>query len=146
MHSVIIACTITTLITTYIYIASFKVQLSQQLHCSVSYRWGYLNTLTASATATLVHAFVANRLDYCSSLYAGLPACRLACLDQVLHSAARVIGGIPKFGHVSKYKLDVLRWLPAEQRISYRIASLVWRCLLGLLSTFVSSVVLSLVL
>src|SRR6218665_1358972 len=44
MHSVIIACTITTLITTYIYIASFKVQLSQNLHCSVSYRWGYLNT------------------------------------------------------------------------------------------------------
>jgi len=43
MHSVIIACTITTLITTYIYIASFKVQLSQKLQCSVSYRWGYLN-------------------------------------------------------------------------------------------------------
>src|SRR6218665_1794768 len=43
MHSVITACTITTLITTYIYIASFKVQLSQQLHYSVSYRWGYRN-------------------------------------------------------------------------------------------------------
>src|SRR6218665_1104764 len=28
--------------------------------------------------------------------------------------------------------LDSLRWLPAEQRISYRIASFVWRCLLGL--------------
>src|SRR6218665_2422003 len=28
--------------------------------------------------------------------------------------------------------LDVLRWLPAEQRISYRIAFMVWRCLLGL--------------
>src|SRR6218665_1109702 len=59
-------------------------------------------------------------------------ACRLGCLDWVLRSAARLIGGIPKFGHVSKYMLDVLRWLPAEQRISYRIASLVWRCLLGL--------------
>src|SRR6218665_2442535 len=28
--------------------------------------------------------------------------------------------------------LDVLHWLPAEQRISYRIVSMVWRCLLGL--------------
>src|SRR6218665_1926507 len=46
--------------------------------------------------------------------------------------AARLIGGIPKFGHVSQYMLDVLHWLPAEQRISYRIASLVWRCLVGL--------------
>src|SRR6218665_234239 len=53
MHSVIIACTITTLITTYIYIASFKVQLSQQLHCSVSYRWGYLNTHLSTYTYTL---------------------------------------------------------------------------------------------
>src|SRR6218665_3508877 len=87
---------------------------------------------TASASATLVHAFVANRLDYCSSLYAGLPACRLGGLDRVLRSAARLIGGIPKFVHVSKYMLDVLHWLPADQRISCRIASLVWRCLLGL--------------
>src|SRR6218665_412213 len=57
---------------------------------------------------------------------------RLVCLDRVLRSAARLIGGIPKFGHVSKYMLDVLRWLPADQRISYRIASMVWRCLLGI--------------
>jgi len=49
-----------------------------------------------------------------------------------LRSAVRLIGGIPKFGHVSKCMLDVLHWLPAEQRISYRIASLVWRCLFSL--------------
>src|SRR6218665_182518 len=38
----------------------------------------------------------------------------------------------PTDGHVSQYMLDVLHWLPAEQRISYRIASLVWHCLVGL--------------
>jgi len=39
----------------------------------------------------------------------------------------------PNQWHTSiKYMLDVLHWLPAEQRISYRIASLVWRCLVGL--------------
>ena len=53
-------------------------------------------------------------------------------LDRVLRSAARLIGGIPTFGHVSQYMLDVLRWLPAEQRISFRIALLIWRCLVGL--------------
>src|SRR6218665_3967559 len=71
-------------------------------------------------------------LDYCSSLYTGLHACRLGCLDRVLRSAARLVGGTSKFGHVSVYMHDVLRCLPAENRISYRIASLVWRCLLGL--------------
>ena len=33
----------------------------------------------------------------------------------VLRSAARLIGGIPKFGHVSKYMLVVLRWLLCER-------------------------------
>ena len=74
---------------------------------------------------------------------------RLGCLDRVLRSvAARLIGGISKFGHVSRYMHDVLHWLPAEQRISDRIASLVWHCLAYLalfLSTFVSFVVLPLV-
>src|SRR6218665_2571855 len=60
MHSVTIACTITTLITTYIYIASSKVQLSQQLHCSVSYRWGYRNNIL-------------DPLYFFSLLYCGLP-------------------------------------------------------------------------
>jgi len=32
--------------------------------------------------------------------------------------------------------LEVLRWLPVRQRIEYRIASLVWRCTLGLASTY----------
>ena len=57
---------------------------------------------------------------------------RLGCLDRILRSAARLIGRIPKFGHVSRYMRDVLHWLPSEQRIAYRIAALVWRCLLGL--------------
>src|SRR6218665_2575171 len=48
-------------------------------------------SLTASATATLVHAFVANRLDYSSSVYAGLPACRLACLDPVFPSSSPLL-------------------------------------------------------
>src|SRR6218665_3873189 len=74
MHSVIIACTITTLITTYIYIASFKVQLSQQLHCSVSYRWGYCNTLLG-----LSRLAVSNRLQPVSLRYANHASLHQPC-------------------------------------------------------------------
>src|SRR6218665_981476 len=35
------------------------------------------------------------------------------------------------FYHISQYMRDVLHWFPFPQRISYRIASLVWRCLSG---------------
>src|SRR6218665_59540 len=43
-------------------------------------------SLTSTAAATLVHSFVPSRLDYCSSLYIGLPATRLNCLNRVLRS------------------------------------------------------------
>ena len=89
-------------------------------------------SLTSDSTATLIHSFITVRLDYCCSLYVGLPACRLGCLNRVLRSAARLCGRIPKFGHVSGYMLDVLHWLPLLQRISYRMIALVWRSLLGL--------------
>ena len=52
-------------------------------------------SLSPTATATLVHSFVTIRLDFCCSLYAGLPAARLSCLVRVLRSAARLIGRIP---------------------------------------------------
>ena len=89
-------------------------------------------SLTPTAAATLVHSFVTTRLDYCCSLYAGLPISRLSCIDRVLRSAARLIGRIPKFSHISSYMRDVLHWLPLKQRIEYRISTLVWRCMLGL--------------
>src|SRR6218665_1246887 len=87
---------------------------------------------SGGATATLVHAFVTSRFDYCSTLYVGLPAVRLSCLERVIGTAARLIGGIPRTGHVSAYMLDVLHWLPLQQRIMFRIGAMVGRCILGL--------------
>ena len=62
---------------------------------------------------------------------------RLQCIVRVLRSAARLSGRIPKFGHVSSYMLDVLHWLPLQQRISFCIISLVWRYLLGLAPAYI---------
>jgi hypothetical protein len=93
-------------------------------------------SLTSSAATTLVHSFITARLDYCLSLYSGLPSSRLVCLYCVLRSAARLIGRIPKFDHVSNYMLEFLHWLPIRQRIEYRIGALVWRCQLGLAPTY----------
>src|SRR6218665_951277 len=52
-------------------------------------------------------------------------------LRRVYRAAAQLIGGFKKFDHISQYMRDELHWLPFPQRISYRIASLVWRCLSG---------------
>ena len=45
--------------------------------------------------------------------------------------AARLIARLPKFSPVSAYIRDVLHWLPISQRISYRTAAVVSRCVLG---------------
>ena len=42
-----------------------------------------------------------------------------------------MIGGVPRFGHITDYMRDVLHWLPVQQRIFYRIPSIVWHCVLG---------------
>src|SRR6218665_2882196 len=83
-------------------------------------------SLSCSAAAALVHAFLTSRLDHCSSTLADLPLAQTARLARVLRCAARLIGRIPKYGSVSAYMRDTLHWLPIAQRISYRMAVLVY--------------------
>src|SRR6218665_2052078 len=67
----------------------------------------------------------------CSSLYCGFPQVRLQPLNCVLWAAARMIGGVPRFGYITDYMRDVLHWLPVQHRIHYKISSIVWHCVLG---------------
>ena len=60
-----------------------------------------------------------------------LLASPLGSWDDLIESCARLIGRLPKFASVSAYMCDVLHWLPVSQRISYRIAAMVFRCVLG---------------
>src|SRR6218665_2478742 len=82
--------------------------------------------------------FFTSRLDYCSSLYIGIPATRLNYLDHILHSAARLIGRVSKFDHISAYMWDVLHWLPLRQRTEFRVAVLVWYSLIAKAPAYVT--------
>ena len=86
-------------------------------------------SLTSTSTATLVHCFVASRLDYCGPPYIGqfgLLAIRLNCLDHVLRSAVRLISWVFKFDLITAYMRDVLHWLPLRQHIKFMVVVLVW--------------------
>jgi|SRR6218665_2746244 len=52
-----------------------------------------------------------------------------------MKATTHLIGGIPIAGHVSGYMLEVFHWLPICQQIIFRIAALVWQCLLRLATT-----------
>src|SRR6218665_4097129 len=47
-----------------------------------------------------------------------------------------MIGGVPKFGHISEFMRDTLHRLPVGQRIHYRLSTILWRCVLGIAPTY----------
>src|SRR6218665_3992296 len=57
-------------------------------------------SLTFNAAASLVHAFVLSRLDYCSSIFVGLPGVRMEKLRRIHRAAARFIGGLRRVKEV----------------------------------------------
>ena len=74
---------------------------------------------------------VISGLDYCNSLYYGLPDKLLNKLFTVQKSAARLISNTPKYGHITNVLVD-LHWLPIRQRTEYKILLLVYKALHGL--------------
>ncbi len=102
---------------------------------SAFYQLRQLKKLTRSlkshCTAQLVHAQVTSRLDYCNSLFAGLPAVLLHPLQSVLNATARLVSGCSRPAHITPV-LKELHWLPVAQHIRYKVCLLVCKCLHGL--------------
>ena len=84
--------------------------------------------LDINATKTLASAFILSRLDYCNSMFAGLPQDRLQKLQLIQNRAARLILKEPKRAHVTPM-LRSLHWLPVNARIDYRLATICFQCL-----------------
>ena len=88
------------------------------------------HSLSPKALASLVHAFVCGRLDYCSTLF-GSAEYLLRRLQSVLNAAARLILRIKKYDHISTAIREQLHWLPIDSRIVFKICLLVRACLTG---------------
>jgi hypothetical protein len=85
-------------------------------------------SLTADALATLIHAFISSRLDYCNSLLIGVGEGLLHKLQRVQNAAARLVTDTRKYEHITPV-LRALHWLPVRQRIVFKVAMLVYKCL-----------------
>ena len=82
--------------------------------------------LTQRAAAMLMSALVLSRLDFCNSLFAGLPKTQIKRLQLVQNHAARVVMKGRRRDHVTPL-LRELHWLPVELRCQFKIATLVFR-------------------
>ena len=99
--------------------------------------WAVRRSLTTEAAQTLVHAFVSSRLDYCNSLLFNIGKGLLERLQGIQNAAARLVTGSRKYDHITPV-LRSLHWLPIHQRIDFKIATLVYKCLHGLAPTYLA--------
>ena len=87
-------------------------------------------SLDVESVKTLVHDFVTSRVDYCNLVLASTPKIVTDKLQSVLNAAARLITVTQEYERgLSRLMHDDLQWLTVPQRLQYKLAVTVHRCL-----------------
>ena len=84
--------------------------------------------LDCDTTKTLVQALIISRLDYCNSLFLGIPQYNLDKLQRIQNMSCRVIKQLPKSSHITDH-LAELHWLKIRERIMYKVSMLMFKCM-----------------
>ena len=92
----------------------------------------YLDSDTA---AQIMHAFVTSRLDYCNSLFTGLPGYLLFRLKKIQNTAVRIITLCDKQDSITPH-LKSLHWLPVPLRIDFKLLLITYKILNGLAPSY----------
>ena len=98
------------------------------------------NLLTFDAAKILVHALIISRLDYCNSLFTGLPKSALDKLQLIMNAAARLITRTPRRESITP-SLIRLHWLPVAERCQFKTLTLVFKSLHGLAPPYLEEIV-----
>ena len=94
--------------------------------------------ITQEACKTLVVSIIFSKLDYCNSLFFGLTSDKLKRLQSIQNNAARIIFKKKRRDDVIPLLIQ-LHWLPVRQRIDYKAATMVFKCLHGSAPSYLCS-------
>ena len=96
--------------------------------------------LTPSDLRRVVFLLIFSRLDYCNSLYTGLPDSTIHRLQLVQNAAARLVSGTKMREHISPVLIS-LHWLPVKKRLRFKICTFVYKALNGLGPSYIKDLV-----
>ena len=69
-------------------------------------------------------------IDYCNTLFFGLPSVHLLKLQCLQNAAAQLISNVPQYSHITPV-LCLLHWLPVKFRIDFKILLLSFKAIYG---------------
>ena len=86
--------------------------------------------LDHDTTRTIIQALIMSKLDYCNSLLLGSASYQLKKIQRIQNMACRIVCNLHQFDHVTPSMHD-LHWLMIPQRIQFKIACLMYKCIKG---------------
>lgn len=86
--------------------------------------------LSQESVEILIHTLIYSRIDYCNSLYLGLPDYQIQKIQRVQNAAARLVYNAGKHCHITPL-LFKLHWLPIRERIVFKILLITYKAVHG---------------
>ena len=87
--------------------------------------------LSQKDTESVVHAFIASKLDYCNGLFYGLPSSEIQKLQRLQNAATQLITQTKKFDHITSVLINQ-HWLPIEHCVIFKLVLFTYKELHGL--------------
>ena len=89
-----------------------------------------------------MHSFITIKLDYCNSLFCGLPEYLIYRLHSSQNAAARLITLTKKHDHITSIVKQLqVNWLPMNQHMKFKILVFAFKCFNGLVPVHLSDLI-----
>ena len=115
-------------------------RLSSTIYRSIKGITRIRHFLNLNTTETLVQSLVLSKLDYCNSILLGAPKYNLDKLQHLQNMTCRTILKLHTYEHITDHLMS-LHWLRVNERITYKIALLVYKCINGSAPEYVAELV-----
>ncbi len=106
-------------------------EVSRASFAKLSNMYKIKKCITEDGAKTMVLTMITSGLDYCNSLYYGLPDYHIKKLYCVQKSAARLMTLTGKYEHITPAFI-ALHWLPIKERCDFKVLLLTYKCFSGL--------------